>query len=39
LAKRARMRDETKVTIKEEPSTSDVKIDSLSKSVERLMIG
>ena len=37
LAKRAKMRNERRDTIKEEPSNSDVKIDSLSKSVERLM--
>lgn len=37
LAKRARMRNERRVTIKEESSISDVKIDSLAKSVESLM--
>ena len=31
LTKRARMRNERRVTIKEEPSTSDVKIDTLAK--------
>lgn len=37
LAKRARMRNERRVTIKEEPSTSDVKIDTLAKSLEKLV--
>jgi len=37
LAKRDRMRNERRVTIQEEPSTSDVKIDSLTKNVEILM--
>ena len=37
LAKRDRMRNEKRVTIKEEPSTSEGKIDSLAKSVERIM--
>ena len=37
LAKRARMRNERRVTIKEDPSTSDIKIDSLEKSMERIM--
>jgi len=33
LTKKARMRIERRVTIKEEPSTLDGKIDSLDKSV------
>ena len=39
LAKRARLRNERRVTIKEEPSTSsaDAKIDSLVRIVERMM--
>lgn len=37
LAKRARMRNERRVTIKDEPSTSDCKIDNLAKSMERIM--
>lgn len=37
LAKEARMRNEKRVTIKEESSTSYGKIDSLIKSVERIM--
>lgn len=37
LAKRARMRNEKIVIIKEEPSTSDGKIENLAKSVERIM--
>jgi len=37
LAKRARMRNERRVTIKEEPSTLDVKIDTLAKSLEKLV--
>jgi len=37
LDKRARMRNERRVTIKEEPSTSDTKIDSLAKTMERMM--
>jgi len=34
LAKRARMRNERSITIKEEPSNLDVKIDTLAKSLE-----
>ena len=39
LAKRARLRNERRVTIKEEPSTSfdDAKIDSLIRTIERMM--
>lgn len=39
LAKRARLRNERRVTIKEEPSTSssDAKIDSLVKTIEIMM--
>ena len=37
LAKRSRMRNEIRVTIKDEPSTSDSKIDSLAKTMERMM--
>ena len=37
LAKKSRMRNENRVVIKEETSTSDGKIDSLAKSVERIM--
>ena len=37
LAKRARMRNEIRVTIKEERSTSDSKIDSLAKALEKMM--
>jgi len=37
LGKRARMRNERRVTIKEEPSTSNVKIDTLAKSLETLV--
>jgi hypothetical protein len=39
LAKRARQRSERRVTIKEEPSTStsDSKLDSLAKAMERIM--
>jgi hypothetical protein len=39
LAKRARQRSERRVTIKEEPSTStsDSKLDSLARAVERMM--
>jgi hypothetical protein len=39
LAKRARQRSERRVTIKEEPSTSnsDSKLDSLTRAVERMM--
>lgn len=37
LAKKARMRNEKRITIKEEPSISDGKIDSFDKSVERIM--
>ena len=37
LAKRARMRNERRVAIKDEPSTSNIKIDSLAKSMERIM--
>ena len=37
LAKRARMRNERKVTIKEEPSTLDVNLDTLPKSLEKLV--
>ena len=37
FAKRARMRNEKRVTIKEQPATSDVKINSLAKSLEKLM--
>ena len=37
LARSARMRNERRVTIKDEPSTSYSKIDSLAKSMERKM--
>jgi len=37
LAKKARMRNEKRVVIKEETSTSDGKIDNLEKSVEIIM--
>ena len=37
LAKKSRMRNKKRVVIKEETSTSDGKIDSLAKSVERIM--
>jgi hypothetical protein len=39
LAKRARQRTEKRVTIKEEPSTSssDAKLDSLVRTMERMM--
>lgn len=37
LVKKTRMRNEKRVVIKEETSTSDGKIDSLAKSVERIM--
>jgi hypothetical protein len=39
LARRARQRTERRVTIKEEPSTStaDAKIDSLVRTMERMM--
>jgi hypothetical protein len=39
LARRARQRTERRVTIKEDPSTSssDAKLDSLDKDMERMM--
>ena len=37
LAKKSRMRNEKRVISKEETSTSDGKIDSLAKIVERIM--
>ena len=37
LAKRARVRNERRVTAKDETSPSDIKIDNLAKSMERLM--
>jgi hypothetical protein len=39
LARRARQRTETRVTVKEEPSTSssDEKLDSLTRAMERMM--
>ena len=37
LAKRARMISEIRVTIKQETSTSDRKIDSLAKAMEKMM--
>ena len=37
LAKRAIMRNERRVTIKDESSTLDIKIDSLAKTMERMM--
>jgi len=39
LAKRAKLKDQTRVTIKEEPSSSssDAKLDTLVKTMERMM--
>lgn len=37
LAKRARMRSKKRVTIKEETSTSDAKMDSLLQTMERMV--
>ena len=37
LANKARLRNERRVTIKEETSTSDLKIDQLAKTLERMM--
>ena len=37
LAKKARLRNERRVTIKEETSASELKIDSLAKTLERMM--
>ena len=37
LAKRARLRNERRVTIKEEASNSNLKIDQLAKNLERMM--
>lgn len=37
LAKKARLRNERRVTIKEETPTSNLKIDNLSKKLERMM--
>ena len=39
LPKKARLRNEKRVTIKEETSTSDLKIDQLEKKLERVMDG
>jgi len=37
LAKRARMRSDKRVTVKEEASTSNVKMDTLIRTMERMV--